>query len=112
MDYIPHTDQDKKAMLQAIGVDRIEALFGDIPERYLLKQLLDLPAPLSEQETLAVMKATGAANTIPAVTLTGAGAYHHYIPAVVGASRGPLRVLYRLHAVSGGDQPGHPAGDL
>ena len=30
--YLPATDQDKKEMLEAIGVERIDELFSDIPE--------------------------------------------------------------------------------
>ena len=84
MDYIPHTDEDRRQILQTIGIESVEDLFGDIPDRFRLKGLLDLPAPLSEQDTLREMKEIGSRNTIPQLTLMGAGAYHHYIPAVVG----------------------------
>ena len=84
MDYIPHTEQDQKAMLTAIGVERLEELFSDIPDRFRLNRVLDLPGPLSEQATYRMMQEIGACNEIPALTLMGAGAYNHYIPSVVG----------------------------
>jgi glycine dehydrogenase subunit 1 len=84
MNFIPHTEQDQKQMLQKIGVAGLEDLFRDIPERLLLKRPLDLPASLSEQEIFSTMKEIGARNLIPKITLMGAGAYNHYIPSVVG----------------------------
>lgn len=84
MNYCPHTDHDIKQMQSAIGISHIEELFADIPEKLRLKQIPDMPPALSEQETLSVMKDIADKNQLPLLTLTGAGAYHHYIPAVVG----------------------------
>jgi glycine dehydrogenase subunit 1 len=84
MDYVPHTSNDEKALLQAIGVGSVDDLFADIPEHYRLKKMLDLPSSLSEQDIFSFMKDLSARNILPSITLTGAGAYHHYIPAVVG----------------------------
>jgi glycine dehydrogenase subunit 1 len=84
MDYCPHTSADIKEMQAAIGINGLEELFADIPRKYRLNRLPDIPMPLSEQETLAVMNDLSRKNTLPRLTLTGAGAYHHYIPAVVG----------------------------
>lgn len=84
MDYVPHTADDEKKMMKAAGVGSIDELFFDIPDKYRLRELLDLPHPLSEQEIFSLMKDLGSRNVIPPATLMGAGAYHHYIPAVVG----------------------------
>ncbi|MDI6741488.1 MAG: aminomethyl-transferring glycine dehydrogenase subunit GcvPA [Smithella sp.] len=84
MDYCPHTDNDIKQMQSAIGISHIEELFADIPEKFRIKQIPDVPPALSEQETLSVMKDIADRNQLPKLTLTGAGAYHHFIPAVVG----------------------------
>jgi len=83
MDYVPHTEDDRKRMLDVIGVDTLQALFDDIPEKFRLNRLLDLPKPLSEQDVMASMQAIGSLNVQTPVTLMGAGAYMHYIPAVV-----------------------------
>ena len=45
--FIPHTKADREAMLQVIGVDRLEDLFQDIPEDYRFPEL-NLPAAISE----------------------------------------------------------------
>ena len=84
MDYCPHTSADIKEMQEAVGINSIEELFADIPRKYRLTRLPDIPMPLSEQETLAVMNDLSRKNSLPRLTLTGSGAYHHYIPAVVG----------------------------
>lgn len=84
MDYCPHTSDDITQMQAAIGVGSIEDLFADIPQKFRLKQMPDMPGSLSEQETSGLMQAMSAQNRLPRVTLTGAGAYAHFIPAVVG----------------------------
>jgi glycine dehydrogenase subunit 1 len=84
MDYCPHTPDDIKQMQSAVGIDSIEELFTDIPQKFRLKSMQDIPAALSEQETIAVMSGIAGKNKLPQFTLTGAGAYHHFIPAVVG----------------------------
>jgi glycine dehydrogenase subunit 1 len=84
MDYTPHTPDDIQAMLRTIGVSSVDDLFADIPAAYRLKKLPNLPPAMSEQEAWQHMSALGERNILPAMTLMGAGAYHHYIPAVVG----------------------------
>jgi glycine dehydrogenase subunit 1 len=84
MDYCPHTSDDIAEMQSAIGISNLEELFVDIPEKFRLKQLLDIPLALSELETLSLMKKLAGQNQLPRLTLTGAGAYHHFIPALVG----------------------------
>ena len=84
MDYCPHTSDDIAQMQAAIGVGSIEELFADIPKKFRLKQMPDMPASLSEQETLGLMQAISLKNRTPRMTLIGAGAYAHFIPAVVG----------------------------
>jgi len=84
MDYVPHTPEDQKKMMQTIGIADLDELFVDIPEKFRLARLLALPPSLCEQEVSGLMQQLSEQNTIPRITLTGAGAYHHFIPAVVG----------------------------
>jgi glycine dehydrogenase subunit 1 len=84
MDYVPHTPEDQRQMMEQIGIRSVAELFVDIPEQYQLKKLMNLPPALSEQEVFTLMKDISARNAIPPITLMGAGVYHHYIPAVVG----------------------------
>ena len=44
MSYVPHTQAERRAMLDAIGVDSLEALFEPIPAR-VRDSALDLPRP-------------------------------------------------------------------
>ena len=85
MPYIPHTDADQEAMLAAVGVNSIDDLFQDVPARVRFPDL-DLPEPLSEQEVMAEMRELAESNveTQHYACFLGAGAYNHYIPALVG----------------------------
>ncbi len=83
MDYCPHTTDDIAQMQAAIGITSIDELFADIPEKFRLQKMPDVPSALSEQETVALMQSIGKRNQLPHLTLTGAGAYAHFIPAVV-----------------------------
>ena len=65
MDYTPHTGEDIAQMKAAVGIADVEELFADIPAKYRLKQLPDIPAPLSEQETIALMNTLSRKNTLP-----------------------------------------------
>jgi len=82
--YIPHTDQERQEMLATIGVESIEDLFQDIPDKYRFPHL-DLPDGISEMEVLDQMKLLADANysTNDFVNFLGAGAYDHYVPAAV-----------------------------
>lgn len=84
MDYCPHTSDDIKQMQAVVGIASVDELFTDIPQKFRLRRVLDIPAALSEQETIATMSGIASKNKLPQFTLTGAGAYHHFIPAVVG----------------------------
>lgn len=84
MSYIPHTDEDRAAMLKEIGVESIDELFTAIPEEYRFPSL-DLPEPMSELELTAELEALSTFNVSAneyAIFL-GAGAYHHFSPALV-----------------------------
>jgi glycine dehydrogenase subunit 1 len=84
MSYVPHTEADRAKMLAAIGVDRVEDLFHDVPAACRFPEL-DLPEPLSEMEIMAELQALSEENldTGHYSCFLGAGAYHHYVPRVV-----------------------------
>jgi glycine dehydrogenase subunit 1 len=84
MSYVPHTDADRAEMLAAIGVERLEDLFHDVPEDCRYPELR-LPEPLSEMEIMAELQAMSEENvdTGHYSSFLGAGAYHHYVPRVV-----------------------------
>ncbi|MBS3739802.1 aminomethyl-transferring glycine dehydrogenase subunit GcvPA [Candidatus Bipolaricaulota bacterium] len=85
MDFIPNTESDRREMLGDIGVNSIEELFSDIPDRLKVgATLLD-----EEGETELELKENVARianrNEKPGdrLTLIGAGLYDHFIPSVV-----------------------------
>ncbi|MBP7583717.1 MAG: aminomethyl-transferring glycine dehydrogenase subunit GcvPA [Spirochaetes bacterium] len=82
MDYTGITERELSEMLAAIGVKGIDDLFADIPESIRLKELLDLPAPLSDIEVEKLVAGMAGKNCIMNSFL-GAGAYRHHVPAVV-----------------------------
>jgi glycine dehydrogenase subunit 1 len=82
MPFIPHTDDDEREMLAAIGAPSIEALFDEIPPALRVQSLDELPPGLSEFEVLQLMAARARADGRPLCFL-GAGAYEHHIPAAV-----------------------------
>jgi glycine dehydrogenase subunit 1 len=98
MRYIPNTDADQQAMLQAMGLTTVEELFRTIPGELRLTRPLDVPAALSEQEILRHMRALARRNADAddyAVFL-GAGAYNHFIPSIIPVltSRGEFMTAY------------------
>ncbi len=82
--FTPHTSQEVKDMLREIGVNAIEDLFTQVPEKYRFPEL-DLPEGLSEMEIASELKEIASANgsTEDFISFLGAGAYDHYTPAAV-----------------------------
>jgi glycine dehydrogenase subunit 1 len=83
--YTSATDADRRAMLDAIGVESIDDLLADIPEGVRLRRPLDLPAPMAEHEVHDHLAALAQRNVHADVqtTFLGAGMYDHYVPALV-----------------------------
>jgi glycine dehydrogenase subunit 1 len=89
MSFLPHTPAEREAMLRAIGVSSVDDLFADVPEA-LRSGPLQIPPGMSEMEVLRLVQSLASENlnleTRP--SFLGGGAYHHYIPAAVGAITG------------------------
>ena len=84
--FTPHTTQDEKEMLAAVGVSSVKELLSQIPAE-LLYPALHLPAALTEQRLTAHMQSLSAKNK-PLTSFIGAGMYEHFIPAAVPALSG------------------------
>jgi glycine dehydrogenase subunit 1 len=116
MPFIPHTDADVKAMLKSIGVNSIDALFDEIPEKLRAGKLTQVPEGASEMDVTRLMMAR--ANQDGAyINFIGAGVYEHHIPAAVWeivtrgefysaytpyqaeASQGTLQLLYEYQTM-------------
>ena len=80
--YFPHTGEDIRRMLERIGVDSLDALYADVPERFLYRKEYDLPDAMSEQQIRDWFAALADRNP-RLVVFAGAGAYDHYTPAVI-----------------------------
>ncbi len=82
--YIPSTREERAQMLAAIGLEKPEELFASVPEALRVKRL-NLETGLSEMALSRFMRGVAAKNRVYRSIFRGAGAYNHYIPAVVGA---------------------------
>uniref|UniRef100_S0DDF1 Putative glycine dehydrogenase n=1 Tax=termite gut metagenome TaxID=433724 RepID=S0DDF1_9ZZZZ len=80
--YLPTTGEERRQMLDFLGLESHGELFRDIPQQ-LLAQRLDLPDGKSELEVRRQVTAMQAKNRVFGSIFRGAGAYSHYIPAVV-----------------------------
>lgn len=83
--YLPTTEQDKREMLDALGIQSVDELFSDIPEDVRFKGELKVSQALSEPELVSYFQALSNknANFSTHVNFLGAGVYQHYIPSVV-----------------------------
>src|SRR5215212_2135082 len=79
------TDADRREMLDRIGVDSIDDLFADIPEKLRLGRPLDLPDGMSEQDVFEHLSKLAARNrhADEEITFLGGGMYDHYQPALI-----------------------------
>ena len=116
MPFVPHTEQDVREMLDAIGVDDIETLFDEIPAELRCGELASVPDALSEQQITRLMSQRAAEDGQP-LCFIGAGAYEHHIPAAVWqivtrgefysaytpyqaeASQGTLQLIYEFQSM-------------
>ncbi len=85
--YLPNTKQEQQEMLEEIGFHSFDELFAHIPEEVKVKEL-HLPSGLSEMEAFGAMEDMAEKNKVFRHIFRGAGAYHHYIPAIVDSVAG------------------------
>ncbi|MDA0706322.1 MAG: aminomethyl-transferring glycine dehydrogenase subunit GcvPA [Proteobacteria bacterium] len=95
MPFIPHTEDDTREMLAAIGASSIDDLFDEIPQQLLIRSLDGVPPALSEMEISRLMRERAAQDGAP-LCFIGAGAYEHHIPQAVWdiATRGEYYSAY------------------
>jgi glycine dehydrogenase subunit 1 len=116
MPFIPHTADDVREMLAAIGAQDIQALFDEIPAELRSRPLEAIPPALSEMEIGRLMSERAAADG-SRLNFIGAGAYEHHVPAAVWAivtrgefysaytpyqaeaSQGTLQLLYEFQSM-------------
>jgi len=95
MPFIPHTEDDTREMLAAIGADSLDDLFDEIPKQLLIDSLDGVPEALTEMEINRLMHERAAIDGAP-LCFIGAGAYEHHIPTAVWdiATRGEFYSAY------------------
>lgn len=95
MPFIPHTEADVREMLDTIGADSVEALFGEIPPSLRTAKLAGIPAGLTEMEVGRLLQERAQLND-RGLCFIGAGAYEHHIPAAVWdiTTRGEFMTAY------------------
>ncbi|MDI6847855.1 MAG: aminomethyl-transferring glycine dehydrogenase subunit GcvPA [Candidatus Bathyarchaeia archaeon] len=84
--YIPNSlPEIKREMMREMGIKSINELYADIPEKYRLKKLLNLPDALSEFEVKthveSLLSKNKTCSDMP--VFLGAGCWPHYVPAAV-----------------------------
>jgi glycine dehydrogenase subunit 1 len=116
MPFIPHTEEDIRAMLASIGANKIDELFDEIPAELISDSLEGVPIGMNEMEiSRLVMERAEADGRY--LNFIGAGAYEHHIPAAVWqittrgefyssytpyqaeASQGSLQLLYEYQTM-------------
>lgn len=80
--YVPASEEETKKMLDFLGLSSLDDLYRDVPKEVYKKEL-PLPRGKSEMEVLREMKGLGQKNRPFTTIFRGAGAYDHYIPAIV-----------------------------
>ena len=85
MSYVPNTGQNRKEMLEKIGVRDFSGLIQTIPDSLCLQDELKLPPPLSELELTRLLGEMASRNKDAGqmICFLGGGAYDHFVPAIV-----------------------------
>jgi glycine cleavage system protein P-like pyridoxal-binding family len=96
MAYFNSSETYISEMLEEIGVSSIDDLFRDIPAELLLKHDLKLDSALAEWEVQEYFHKLSLKNNYRINNFKGAGAYQHYVPALVRylSSRGEFLTSY------------------
>ncbi len=81
--YLPNTDQQRHEMLAAVGVEKVEELFKDIPQRLRQENETKLPQPMAEAVLSAHLNQLAGKNKVDAVNFLGGGIYDHFAPAAI-----------------------------
>jgi len=84
MTYIPISPKERDAMLETVGVKKLDDLFDSVPKKHRFPNL-NLPPSITEMEAAEELGELAQANesTKELVSFLGAGIYNHYIPSVV-----------------------------
>ncbi len=114
--FLVHKEEVKKEMCAEIGVNCVEDLFKQIPEKARMNSL-DLQDALSELETQRYVKSLSKKNNTDYISFLGAGCYNKFVPACIAQiaqrfefntaytpyqpeiSQGTLQVMYEFQTM-------------
>ena len=114
--FLVHNEEVKKEMCAEIGVNSVEDLFKQIPEKARM-QSLDLAEALSELETQRYVKSLAKKNNTDYISFLGAGCYNKFVSACISQiaqrfefntaytpyqpeiSQGTLQVMYEFQTM-------------
>ncbi|MGM0219715.1 aminomethyl-transferring glycine dehydrogenase subunit GcvPA [Enterococcus sp. AZ126] len=80
--YLGSTKQQQQEMLKTIGLEKMSDLYQELPKEMIIEKL-NIPAGKSEFEVRRILENMGKKNKVFSSIFRGAGAYNHYIPAIV-----------------------------
>jgi glycine dehydrogenase subunit 1 len=105
--YMPNSTHDAHAaMLEAVGVDDVEALFEQIPADHRLSRPLNLPPGVRSEATLdrRMRKLLGRnRSTADSINFLGAGLWQHHVPAVCDEIAGRSEFLTNVWGTPSSD---------
>ncbi|MGI6178308.1 MAG: aminomethyl-transferring glycine dehydrogenase subunit GcvPA [Eubacterium sp.] len=81
--FVPGTASEQEEMLREAGYRSFDDMLSCIPDEVRFKGRLNLPEGKSEMEALRIMQDLSEQNVVYKHIFRGAGAYDHYIPAIV-----------------------------
>ena len=83
---IPNTDEDRKEMLSAIGVESFEDLLSNVPAEFLEVDFEEIGEGLSEYEVMKLLGDLASRNVHSgeAISFLGGGSYDHFVPSIIG----------------------------
>lgn len=80
--FLVHDNNTKSEMLESIGLNCVDDLFKQIPEKALMENF-ELEKPLSEMEVQKRIKAIAGKNKNDVISFLGGGVYNKFIPACI-----------------------------
>ncbi len=84
MRYIPHTEEEVRAMLATVGAPSVDALFSMIPAELRAKEAPQVPVALGEPALMRHMEQLAASSKgVSMLSFLGGGSYDHHIPPAV-----------------------------
>jgi glycine dehydrogenase subunit 1 len=94
--YLPKSDSERRAMLDACGVSSPEELFSHLPEAVKLNRPLNLAPGISEYDIVRYFRDRAGECANGYASFLGAGVYNHFRPVLVDTvvSRGEFLTSY------------------